>query len=364
MLPNPFAPEARLVGAPGYAAPTRHPQPVPPPPTPAPRPAPRRPNASPLAEAPAALRVQSAEAAKAEARAFYLDGLGNGETTHWSCLDENWTWMKKEISCLTGYPNHGKSRLIHHVMLIKAARKGWKFAVYVPENESDFYVEMAQMLVGRTANKKFAHNRMSLEELEVAVEWLCQHFFVVEAPEGCTPKQLLAAFAELHATTPLDGVLIDPWNQLSHDFQSREDIYLSEQYSALKRFAIKHELAVVMTAHPAGSVKDKNGKLVVPDAYSISGGKMTNNKFDNVLAMFRPNFPDPACELWIHKIKKQGRVGKPGMIELTYDPASNRYAPRLGDTTSPLEAVSFNAPGAGYDAHRLPASDFDTPAPF
>ena len=356
-LTNPFAPAARLAGAPAY-----HPPATPPAAPHSPAPARARPPVA-LPSDPAALRVQSAAAAKAEARAFYLEGLGNGETTHWPCLDTNWTWMKKEITCLTGYPNHGKSRLIHHVMLIKAARKGWKFAVYVPENESDFYVEMAQMLVGRTANKKYAHNRMSLEELETAIDWLTRHFFVVEAPEGCTPAQLLAKFAEIHAATPLDGVLIDPINQLTHNFQSREDIYLSEQYSAFKRFAIRHDLALVMTAHPAGSVKDKNGKLVVPDAYSISGGKMTNNKFDNVLAMFRPDFPSPACELWVHKIKKQGRVGKPGMIELTYDVASSRYAPRLGAESHPLEAVSFNAPGAAYNNQNLPASQFEE-APF
>lgn len=354
-LPNPFAPAARFTEAPAY-----HPGPTPPADHSAPKPRP----AAAAAPDPAALRFQTPAEALADALAFYDTGLGNGETTHWPCLDDHWTWMKKEITCLTGYPNHGKSRLIHFVMLIKAALKGWKFAVYVPENESDFYAEMAQMLVGRTANLKFAHARMSRDEYTAAVGWLTEHFYVVTAPEGCTPKQLLTAFAQRHAATPLDGVLIDPWNQLSHDFQSREDIYLSEQYSALKRFAIKHELAVVMTAHPAGSVKDKNGKLVVPDAYSISGGKMTNNKFDNVLAMFRPDFPSPACELWIHKIKKQGRVGKPGMIELTYDVPTNRYTPRLGDATSPLDAVGFNAPGAPYNDHNLPASQFDEEVPF
>lgn len=316
------------------------------------------------------LRVVSLEEAKTEAISFYLNGLGNGETTHWDCLDVYWMWMKKEITCITGYPNHGKSRFIHHVMLIKAALKGWKFAVFVPENEADFFVEMAQMLVGRTANIKFADDRMSLQELERAIDWLGQHFFVVVASEGATPTQLMDSFAQIHAATPLDGVLIDPWNQLSHNFQLREDIYLSEQYSMLKRFAIKHDMAVVMTAHPAGNVKDKNGKLICPDAYSISGGRMTNNKFDNVLAVFRSNFPDPAVELWVHKIKKQGRVGKPGTLNLTYDVKQQRYFPEYGDMQHPLDEVSFNKPGAKAGLQDLPASTFDNdttikgPAPF
>ena len=293
----------------------------------------------------APLTVQPLDAVLAAAKAFYLHGLGNGDTTHWPCLDEYWTWLKKEITVVTGYPNHGKSRFIHAVMLLKAAFSGWRFAVYVPENEDDFYVEMAQMLVGRTANIKFPTSRMGLEELEKAIRWVYQHFVVVTAPEGATPKQLLDHFAALHAAEPFDGVLIDPFNQLNHDFQSREDLYLSVQFSMLKRFAIAHNMAVVVTAHPAGQVKDKNGKLICPDAYSISGGKMWNNKFDNVLAVFRPAFPDPDVELLIHKIKKRGRVGKPGQLELTYVLASSRYFPRYGDPRHPLELASLNAPG-------------------
>jgi hypothetical protein len=315
------------------------------------------------------LEVQSLEDVLTAARAFYLQGLGNGDTTHWPCLDTYWTWLKKEITAITGYPNHGKSRLIHAVMLLKAAFSGWRFAVYVPENEEDFYVEMAQMLVGRTANIKFPNNRMALEELEKAIVWVHAHFVVITAPEGATHEQFLAEVARLHAIEPFDGYLGDPWNQLVHDFQSREDLYLSDQFSKAKRFCINHNLAGIYTAHPAGTVKDKNGKLLVPDAYSISGGKMWNNKFDNVMAVFRPAFPDPEVELWIHKIKKRGRVGQPGVLNLTYDLLQSRYFPKLGDTQHPLEQVSFNAPGTPRRDTDFPASEFDAPpqpqnAPF
>jgi len=325
----------------------------------APRPAAR---VLPAKPAVAPLQVQQLADIMAAAVAFYQHGFGNGETTHWPCLDEFWTWLKKEITIITGNANHGKSRMIHSVMLLKAAFAGWRFAVFVPENEEDFYVEMAQMLVGRTANLKFANSRMSLDELQKAIAWVYEHFVVVTAPEGATPKQLLDEFARLHAEKPLDGVLIDPWNQLAHDWQSREDIYLSEQFGILKRFAIKHNVALLVTAHPAGQSKDKAGNLVRPDAYSISGGKMWNNKFDNVLAVFRPTFPDPETELWIHKIKKQGRVGQPGMLPLLYERPTFRYFPQVGDGQHPLEKVSFNAPGdpaPEWNANNLPASTFD-----
>jgi len=295
----------------------------------------------------------------AAATEFYQTGFGNGETTHWPCLDEFWTWLRKEITAVTGYANQGKSRFIQSVMLLKAALGGWRFCVYVPENEEDFYVEMAEMLVGRTANIKFPAQRMSLQQLTEAIEWVYDHFTVITAPDGATPSQLLDAFVLQHAQRPYDGILIDPWNQLTHSFQSREDLYLSEQFSILKRFAIRHNMAVVVTAHPAGQIKDKHGKLLVPDAYSISGGKMWANKFDNVLAVFRPNFPEPDVELWIHKIKKRGRVGKPGQLNLTYDIRQARYFPEIGDMQHPLEGVSFNAPGQPKPLHDLPPSDFD-----
>lgn len=285
------------------------------------------------------------------AKEFYDQGLGNGETTHWPCLNDYWTWLRKEITAITGYANQGKSRFIQSVMLIKAALSGWRFCVYVPENEEDFYVEMAEMLVGRTANIKFRDSRMEWEDLEKALHWLYAHFTVLTAPEGATPQQLLDQVATLNKEArdsgqrPFDGLLKDPWNQLVHDFQSREDLYLSQQFSVLKRFAIKEDMAVLVTAHPAGQVKSREGKLMVPDAYSISGGKMWANKFDNVMAVFRPDFPDPKVELWVHKIKKQGRVGRPGMLELNYDVKLHRYFPEIGAAVHPLDNVSFNRPG-------------------
>ncbi|SNR91887.1 AAA family ATPase [Hymenobacter mucosus] len=308
------------------------------------------------------LPIQTLEDILAAATDFYLHGTGNGETTHWPCLDEFWTWLRKEITAITGYANQGKSRWIMSVMLLKAVFSDWKFVVCIPENEDDFYVEMAEILVGMTSNVKFSNNRMSLDQLQQAIRWLYDHFRVVTTPEGATPAQLLDRFAELHAETPFDGLLIDPWNQLTHEFQSREDLYLSTQFSLLKRFAIKHNMAVIITAHPGGDVKDKNGKLQVPNAYSISGGKMWANKFDNVLAVFRPNFPESDVELWIHKIKKRGRVGKPGQLDLLYDVKKARYFPQIGDMQHPLEACQFNAPGTPPSVQHFPPSEFDRPS--
>lgn len=78
-----------------------------------------------------------------------------------------------------------------------------------------------------------------------------------------------------------------------------------------------------------------------------------------MLAVFRPNFPEPEVELWIHKIKKRGRVGKPGTLSLTYDLKQMRYFPEIGDMQHPLEACQFNAPGTPPRLTDFPASDFD-----
>jgi hypothetical protein len=334
---------------------------------------PARQQPAPAAAAP--LVVQPYDQVLSIARAFYETGLGNGETTHWPCLDEYWTWLRKEITAITGYANQGKSRFILSVMLMKAAVSGWRFCVYVPENEEEFYVEMAEMLVGRTANLKYPQRRMAWQQLQAALEWLYEHFTVVTAPDGATPAQLLDSFTLQAAQRKYDAVLIDPWNQLTHDFQSREDLYLSQQFSLLKRYAIRHDVAVLVTAHPAGDIKNKEGKLLVPNAYSISGGKMWANKFDNVMAVFRPSFPEPEVQLWVHKIKKQGRVGKPGMLELKYDVFTSRYAPELGDKRNALEGTVWDNPaeapaaGVAWDANRpsaglAVASNFDEPPPF
>ena len=342
----------------------------------------QRPPAAPVAEPELVLNPASlltAEASRAAILAHYHTGTGNGETTHFPDVDKNWTWKRGELTCVTGYPNHGKSEWVIQMMVIKAAFDGWKFALFCPENfpAEELFTKIIQMYIGRSANFKDGHKRMSLEELDRGLAFAHEHFFLL-APnedEEMSPATVLAYFDHLHKAHGIDGVLVDPWNQLDHDDTGgiRSDQYLRKWLTKLKRFAQKRQLCFVYTAHPAGDVTDRaTGELKVPKAYNISDGKMHNNKCDNVLAIHRPKFPASTVDLHIHKIKKWGLVGKAGIVYLDFLPEQFRYYAPAG-SPSPLNKLPGSTSHASapapvpYERLPLPPSQFDqptAPAPF
>jgi len=310
--------------------------------------------------------ILTAQASKAAILEHYHHGAGNGETTRFPDIDANWTWKRGELTCVTGYPNHGKSEWMIQMMVIKSAFDGWKWALFCPENfpAEELFTKIIQMYVGASANAKDGDKRMSLEELDRGLAFAHQHFTLLapDEDEEMSPAQVLLYFDHIHKTTGLDGVLIDPWNQLDHDDTGgiRSDQYLRKWLTKLKRFAQKRQLCFVYTAHPAGDVTDRqSGELRVPKAYNISDGKMHNNKCDNVLAVHRPKFPASETELWIHKIKKWGLVGRAGMIVLDYNTATSRYfCPTGGRNPLDKESLPYES-ATGWSAQQLPPSDFD-----
>jgi hypothetical protein len=275
----------------------------------------------------------------------YNQGALNGETTHFDAIDQYWTWMRGELNTVTGYPNHGKSEFVLQLMVIKAALSGWKFAIYGPESvATKIFLTIIQMYIGGSANAKDKGkgHYLTPEEVEHGLAFAEAHFFVLRPAEDekMGPAEALAYFDYIHKTHGLDGCMLDPWNQLDHDDTTmREDQYISGWLTKIKRFAQRKEVAFFVTAHPAGDVTDRaTGELRVPKAYNISGGKMWNNKSDNVLAVHRPKFPASETEVWIHKIKQWGLVGKAGMVLLDYRPEAFRYF-AINGSRSPLDKL-------------------------
>ena len=61
----------------------------------------QRPAAPQPTDAPAPLQVQPLAAVLADARAFYFDGVGNGDTTHWPCLTSSGRGSRNRV-CSSG----------------------------------------------------------------------------------------------------------------------------------------------------------------------------------------------------------------------------------------------------------------------
>jgi hypothetical protein len=253
-------------------------------------------------------------------------------------MDSMFSWKKAFMVCWTGFPNMGKTEIFLQLSLIKAAKSGWKIILFCPENMSvtedgavsadEIFDTLIHAYVGKSTDPFYKNNQMSLAEYEKAIEFMQEHFRVVDT-DVATVDDVLETFQFcINSGFKADIVCIDPWNNLLHDFV-REDSYLSNQFSKVKRFAVKNNVVFNIVAHPK-SVNIEEGKpYPICKPYHLSGGAMWNNKMDMILSMHRPNYhsdiADPSCELHSVKIRNRKLNGYPGTCDMSFSPKTNRY---------------------------------------
>jgi twinkle protein len=174
--------------------------------------------------------------------------------------------------------------------------------------------------------------KMPERELHNAIEWAKDHFYFL-APEDddLSVDGVLRLAKVLVFRHGIQGLIIDPWNELDHSWASgdSETRYISSMLTKIRRFARNHGLHVWVVAHPTKLQKKANGEYPVPTPYDISGSSHWRNKADNAIAVHRPNmtdWKDPKVEVHIQKIRFK-EIGKVGNAVLKYDYLTGRYEP-------------------------------------
>jgi hypothetical protein len=265
-------------------------------------------------------------------RQEFISGKQKGETTYFPYLDYHFRWARGELTVMHGYGNHGKSAFINQLIQIKAMKEGKRFCYFSPEQypPTDFYSDFIKTYVGK--DDMPGDNQMSDDKWVEAAAWVNQHiFYIYPEKDDPTPDYILMRFKEMLVKHKIDGFIVDPFNQLYHDYSERDDKYLSKILTVFKRFAVMNQVYFVIIAHPSGGAIsiDENGNYTMPYYTKISGGMMWGNKCDNVLAYNRPyyrtNPADARCDFASQKIKKQSRNGIPGQVELEYDRQTFRF---------------------------------------
>jgi VirE N-terminal domain/DnaB-like helicase C terminal domain len=273
----------------------------------------------------------------------FVHGKKRGSTTHFTNFDKNFTWKEKDITLIIGSGNAGKTEFATQLMLMKSHFDDWKWAVFTPENypEDEFYDTLIHAYIGKTTDPHYKDQQMSMEEYEKGYRFIRSHFFYVYPDEEShNIEEVESHFSFYIETQNINGVLLDPFNQLDIDFSIRDDQFLSKFLKERKNFAKKYNIHYVITSHPKTMQRDKNtGEYPVVNLYDIAGGAMWNNKIDNLLSVHRPNrMKDPkdtSVEIHTLKIKKQKLVGIPGICSFDYKRITNRY---YQDGINPLES--------------------------
>jgi hypothetical protein len=300
----------------------------------------------------------------------YKHGKKRGITTHVPEIDHHLTWKPGFLYAFTGWPQNGKSEVINFLALLKSKFAGWKWLMYPPETmpADEMFDQLAHTLVGQSTDPIY-RNQMSLPDYLAVIDFLHEHIFVIdddlleEFGVQPTPENLRETARWFHDQYRISGFIKDPWNTLMHDLTIRDDQYLQEQLRQEKRLATSLQILDIILVHPKswfGAIPDDG--LPMPLPHNIANGAMWNNKCDVIGAVHRPNYfkdrTDRHAVLATHKVKKQHLVGKPGQIDMLFNPQENRYYinGRCPLVTPGLQPDTVKADIFG----RLPESHFET----
>ncbi len=260
---------------------------------------------------------------------LYQSGLSGGVSTGWPSLLWYYTVLPGEVTVITGIPSHGKSCWQTALMVNIAISKGWRFAIFSPENQplQRHAAQIASLYVGKPF-KLGPTNRMTKDELCKAKEWMQNHFtFILPPDDQLTVDAILSKAKVVVARFGIKGLVIDPWNEIDHSrsYGQSETEYISDCLTKIRRFARTYQVHVWIVAHPTKLFKEKNGKYPVPTPYDIAGSAHFRNKSDCCICVWR-DLMDETKEVEIHIQKVRFReVGKVGLVNLRYDVVTGRY---------------------------------------
>ena len=258
----------------------------------------------------------------------FRKGIQLAPTTRFGETDEYFRWKKGDINLVVGYGNAGKTFYWLQMMLTKSIYDGWKWAVFSPENypANDFYDDLAEMYVGKWIDK------MTEDEYVLACDFINKHIFYVYPDDEHDLNSIHEKFRYLVLKKGVDGVLIDPFNQLDKTQKAyeRDDQYLSIVLKDIKRFALTNAVSYNIITHPKNPTYNQDKSLPVVDSYDIAGGAMWANKCDNIISYYRPNIHidknDPSVQVYIQKVKRKRTGGKLGHFELRLNWSTKRYS--------------------------------------
>ena len=298
----------------------------------------------------ATYRVTSKQEVNDYCKKIYTKGYSKGLSTGISPLDPHYTFRKGELTIMTGFANIGKTTSQLFLMIMSAKLYGWKWLMYCPENEpvGDLMIDIAEMYCGGTADRDF-NDRINQEEYLRGINWAYDHFTVLTFDETPTVEDVLGAFQDYMQVTPMDGVSLDPLNDLkAGEKQSKYDYYY-DALSNIRRFIKKNKIAFYLVVHPgtaANRRRNDDGTRPAPNMSDVEYGSMFGNRADNFIVFHR----NPQSENWnlteihIQKVKFQKLVGVPtpetSPIALFYHYGTRRFR-YLNQNGSPMDPIAM-----------------------
>lgn len=268
-----------------------------------------------------------------EISALHEEGFPDGEDPGWLSVKQLYRPVRGQWTVVTGIPGHGKSAWLDALMINLVNRAGWKFGVFSAENHP-VTLHAAKLLANYTGFPFHPgpNVRLSKSDIGHAIKRLDDHFFFLDPEEQHLNLDALLDMAQyLKNTKQIDGLVLDPWNEIEQsrkEWESEPD-YINRSLTKIRRFARKQNIHIWVVAHPTKLYRDKEGNTPKPGLYDISGSAHWRNKADFGICVWRDleaeiNGVHGPTEIQVLKVRFS-LYGKIGRAKLHFDRTTGRY---------------------------------------
>jgi twinkle protein len=256
-----------------------------------------------------------------------IDMFNGVQESYWSTgyphFDKHLKIKTGQLNIVTGTPGSGKSELVDDIMINTVMKDGAKWAVFSPENYPPkvYFRKLSEKYEGKNF-KEFneATLKNSIDELSNNI-----HLIVDNDRDDVTIEYLFERIRTLVFRQGIKGVILDPWNEISHNIGAREDQYLAKELRKIKRFIRKYDLSMWIIAHPKNPQRDKEGNYQKITAYDIAGGYTWVAKADNIFSVWRDRQDNKKpVEVDVLKIKYK-TDGQLGICKFFYQYATGKF---------------------------------------
>jgi twinkle protein len=237
----------------------------------------------------------------------------------------------RDFCVITGIPSHGKSSLINDIACNMVVNHGWNacFASFEQQPQVDHRRNLRTWFNGKHVKD------LTPDQIRAADEWIDKHFsFIVPNEDDLitleyTLEKAAAAIRRYDAKL----VVIDPWNEMDHARPQGMTLteYTGFAIKEFKRLANRHDIHLIVAAHPSKPMKEPGGKVRVPGLYDISDSAHWYNKADVGIVVHRND--EKTTLVRVAKSRYHDQIGTPGDIECGFNPYTNRYFPIAMETS-------------------------------
>jgi len=231
---------------------------------------------------------------------------------------------KGDFWIVTGIPSMGKTQ-VTNFLAHTTATQGWHvtFASFEQRPQTQHRYNLRSLYLDMPAAAA------SEEHLEAADKWIDDHYSFVTTPRDRNESHdlfwLLDKMASAVHRYGTDMFVIDPWNEVQHQFNTKEMTgteYIRFAIMELKHFAEDYRVSVIVVAHPTKQQK-QDGKITVPTLYDVEDSRHWYNKADVGVIVHLQD--DGNTLMRVAKSRYHEDIGKPGDYILSYDTRTKKF---------------------------------------